>query len=82
MDTALQNGTIDRFLYPDYRGFIWRLNNSHEWDKNTYKIAKVFHSPFQIGMVLSMLPKLVSPEDVSFLRCLRTGVSSLDRLVR
>ena len=82
MDIALRKGKIDRFLYPDYKGLIWLLNNIHKESKNTYKIAKVFDSPFQIGMVLSMVPELLDPEDRSFLRCLRNGISSRERWVK
>ena len=79
LDMALREGNIDRFLYPDYKGLILLFNNFYQEAKKEYEIVKVFDSPFQIGMVLSMLPELLSDEDRSFLRCLRNGISSRDR---
>ena len=81
MEKALNEGKIDRFLFPDYKDLIWLLDNVYKERKEKYKIAKVFESPFQVGMVLSMVPEFISADDNVFLRCLRTGISARERWV-
>ena len=81
MVKAINEGKIDRFLFPDYKDLIWLLNDVYKEAKEKYKIAKVFESPFQLGMVLSMHPECISTDDNVFLRCLRTEISARDREV-
>ena len=81
MDDALNKGKIDRFLFPDYKDLLWLFNGPYK-HVTTHKIAKVFESPFQIGMVLSMVPEFLQFEDTIFLRCLRTQITSSNRWVR
>ena len=81
MVKAINEGKIDRLLFPDYKDLIWLLNYVYTEEKEIYKIAKVFESPFQLGMVLSMHPECISTDDNVFLRCLRTEISARGREV-
>ena len=78
----LVSGKIDRFLFPDYQDLIYTMDNVHPQVKDTYKIAKVFQSPFQVGMVLSIIPEALSFHDNIFLRCIRTRITAQERWVR
>ena len=81
MDNALNEGKIDRFLFPDYKDLLWLLNGPFKHVK-TYRIARVFESPFQVGMVLSMVPEFLNFSHTIFLRCLRSQITHGNRLVR
>ncbi|XP_028394268.1 uncharacterized protein LOC114518470 isoform X2 [Dendronephthya gigantea] len=82
LDKNLNSGKIDRFLFPDFKDLIYLLDNYFPAVKKKIKIAKVFEFPFQIGMVLAMLPDQISPEDKRFLRCMRTTISSYEKWLK
>lgn len=82
MEKELSYGNIDRFLFPDFKDLIWVLDNYFPDGKEKFEIAKVFEFPFQIGMVLAMLPEIISPEDEIILKCFKAGISSREKWVR
>ena len=79
---ALEKGEIDRFLYPDYKDLMVFFRDIYKKGNDMFDIVKVFEAPFQVGMVLSLVPELITIEDTPFLRCLRNGISSRERWVR
>ena len=82
IENALNEGKIDRFLFPDYKDLLWLLNGPFKHVKKAYRIAKVFESPFQVGMVLSMVPEFLNFNDTIFLKCLRSRITYGNRWVR
>ena len=82
LNIALIKKEIDRFIFPNYKDLLMYLRmDEYQAEGSLYKIAKVFDSPFQIGMVLARSPGYLGDDDRVFLRCLRTTLTQGDKAV-
>ena len=80
---AIQNGEVDRLVFPNYLDFLYlRTSPNYKSLNDGFLLTNTLNYPFQIGMAFAVDSANMTAMEKSFLKCFRRQLPTLEKQIR